>query len=119
MSLPPVNPSDSTTHVYAIRGRIRSLRGNVCEMHVRPQSVTPEERRGERREEGGGLGTCFEPAVIGERLAGLLRFVPVLLEDGRTSDLQLALLPIQTRTNLSHIQIIVFHSVCFINRILN
>lgn len=44
--------------------------------------------------------TCFEPAVVGERLPGLQRFVPVLLEDGRPSNQELALSPRKTGANL-------------------
>lgn len=44
--------------------------------------------------------TCFEPAVVGERLPGLQRFVPVLLEDRRPSDQELALSPRKPGSNL-------------------
>lgn len=44
--------------------------------------------------------TCFEPAVVGERLPGLQRFVPVLLEDRRPSNQELALSPRKTGSNL-------------------
>lgn len=44
--------------------------------------------------------TCFEPAVVGERLPGLQRFVPVLLEDGRPSNQELALSPRETGSHL-------------------
>lgn len=44
--------------------------------------------------------TCFEPAVVGESLPGLQRFVPVLFEDGRASNQQLPLSAFKTWSNL-------------------
>lgn len=77
---PPVNPSDSTTHVDAISGTTYFLQGNVCECVCAALKCELREM-GEGGGGGGGFGTCFEPAIINERLSGLLRFVPVLLED--------------------------------------
>lgn len=44
--------------------------------------------------------TCFEPAVVGERLPGLQRFVPVLLEDRRPPNQELAFSPRKTWSDL-------------------
>lgn len=78
---PPVNPSDKTTHVDAISGRIHCFQGNACEY-----TCSKGVLRCQLREKAGGFGTGFEPAVISERLSGRLRFIPVLLKDGRTSN---------------------------------